>query len=144
MDQNLIYKNNSLFLDGLSFKEIYEEFGSPCYIYSQKTILNNLRRYQDSLKDRGLICFSVKANSNTNILKLISDQSAGFDVVSGGELAKVLYVGAQPDKIIFSGVGKSNEELVMATPEWYTKSLGVTDLCHLSACYTKSIGVTDV
>ena len=65
-------------------------------------------------KDRGLICFSVKANSNTNILKLISDQSAGFDVVSGGELAKVLYVGAQPDKIIFSGVGKSNEELVMA------------------------------
>ena len=130
MDQNLIYKNNSLFLDGLSFKEIYEEFGSPCYIYSQKTILNNLRRYQDSLKDRGLICFSVKANSNTNILKLISDQSAGFDVVSGGELAKVLYVGAQPDKIIFSGVGKSNEELVMAIQN-EIKSINIESISEL-------------
>ena len=131
MDQNLIYKNNSLFLDGLSFKEIYEEFGSPCYIYSEKTILNNLRRYQDSLKDRGLICFSVKANSNTNILKLISDQGAGFDVVSGGELAKVLYVGAQPDKIIFSGVGKSNEELVMAMQN-EIKSINIESISELN------------
>ena len=101
MDQNLIYKNNCLFLDGLSFKEIYGNLAVLYLHIFRENILNNLRRYQDSLKDRGLICFSVKANSNTNILKLISDQGAGFDVVSGGELAKVLYVGAQPDKIIF-------------------------------------------
>ena len=73
----------------------------------------------------------MKANSNTNILKLISDQSAGFDVVSGGELAKVLYVGAQPDKIIFSGVGKSNEELVMAMQN-EIKSINIESISELN------------
>ncbi len=131
MDENLIYKNHSLFLDEISFKEIYEEFGSPCYIYSQKTILNNLKRYQDSLKNRGLLCFSVKANNNTNILKLISDQGVGFDVVSGGELAKVLYAGAKPDKIIFSGVGKSDEELIMAMRNGI-KSINIESISELN------------
>jgi len=93
-------------------ESIAERFGTPLYIYSQAAILKNFRRIEQGLsRIPRLLCYSVKANSNLRILSLLLQAGAGFDIVSGGELARVLRVGAKADRVVFSGVGKTEAEI---------------------------------
>ncbi len=107
------YKNSSLFCEDVNLLDIADEYGTPTYIYSRKTLEQNIDLYKQSFKNKNsLICFSVKSLNNLAILKIINDKECGFDIVSYGELMRVLHVGADPNKIIFSGVGKSEMEIV--------------------------------
>ena len=108
------YINNRLSIDKVSFQEIEKAFSTPCYIYSEVTILNNLNDYSSNLSSSDLVCYSVKSSNNLAILKLIASNGYGFDVVSKGELQKALYAKADPKKIVFSGVGKTEEDLSFA------------------------------
>jgi len=91
---------------------VAERFGTPTYVYSRGAILANYRRLASGLTEiPGLICYSVKANSNLRILSLLREAGAGFDIVSGGELARVLRAGADPERVVFSGVGKTVAEM---------------------------------
>ena len=107
------YKNSSLFCEDVNLLDIADEYGTPTYIYSRKTLEQNIDLYKQSFKNKNsLICFSVKSLNNLAILKILNDKECGFDIVSYGELMRVLHVGADPNKIIFSGVGKSEMEIV--------------------------------
>ena len=106
------YRQGELFCDDLSLVSLAERFGTPAYVYSQSTILRNYERLRGTLaRIPGLICYSVKANSHLRILSLLRQAGAGFDVVSGGELMRALRAGAAPDTIVFSGVGKTQDEI---------------------------------
>jgi len=108
----LEYKQNELFIENVSLKSIAEQFGTPCYIYSQQAIVSNWQRFTAAFdKIPRHICYAVKANSNLHILKLLVRLHAGFDIVSGGELHRVLAAGGEPNSIIFSGVGKLESEI---------------------------------
>ena len=106
------YKKGKLFAEEVSLEEIANKFGTPSYIYSKATLERHAKAYIDSFESmKGLICFSVKALSNISILKILKKAGCGFDIVSGGELHRVVLAGADPKKIIFSGVGKSRAEM---------------------------------
>src|SRR5574337_1795673 len=106
------YQSGEFHCERVPVSSLAERFGTPTYVYSQAAILENFHRFCERLASHpGLICYSVKANSNLRILRLLWDAGAGFDVVSGGELARALRVGAHPDRIVFSGVGKTREEV---------------------------------
>ncbi|MEJ2009256.1 MAG: diaminopimelate decarboxylase [Acidobacteriota bacterium] len=106
------YAANSLQCEDTSLAELAARFGTPTYVYSRAAIEENFGHIQQRLADiPNLICYSVKANSNLRILNLLRQAGAGFDIVSGGELARVLKVGARPDSIVFSGVGKDETEI---------------------------------
>ena len=106
------YINGSLHCEGVNLSALEEKHGTPSYIYSKKTIEENAKAYVSSFTDnRNLACFAVKSLSNLSILKIIKDAGCGFDIVSGGELHRVLSIGAEPKKIIFSGVGKTKNEI---------------------------------
>ena len=108
------YKDGKLFCEDVDLQKVAIECGTPCYVYSKKTLERHINVYKKSFKTKdNLICFSVKSLSNISILKLINDMGCGFDVVSGGELRRALHIGANPKKIIFSGVGKSYDEIVL-------------------------------
>src|ERR1700716_4458535 len=109
------YREKRLHCEDVDLARAAEEFGTPLYIYSAGTILDHYRRLDAALAplDR-LICYAVKANSNRPILKLLGDAGAGFDIVSGGELFRVLAAGGDPGKCTFAGVGKSGEEIEYA------------------------------
>ncbi len=109
------YRNNELYCEGVRVGEIAEKFGTPLYIYSRKTLLDHYRKIKMALRSiNPLICFSVKANSNLALLKVLAEQGAGMDVVSGGELYKALKVGVNPKRIVYAGVGKSEKEIAAA------------------------------
>jgi diaminopimelate decarboxylase len=114
------YTRGELKVEDVSVQEIAEKHGTPTYIYSGRTILEHYRKLRDAFGGPGglaedpLICYSVKANSNLSILKLMKDEGSGFDVVSGGELYRALKVGADPKKCVFAGVGKNDEEITYA------------------------------
>ncbi len=109
------YRNNELFCEDVKIKDIVDNAGSPAYIYSKILILRNYTEIRDAFADvNPLICFSVKANSNLSVIKVLADAGSGFDVVSGGELYRVLKIGVNPDKIVFAGVGKTSEEIKYA------------------------------
>ncbi len=109
------YYNNSLYVENISIEEIASKVGTPFYCYSLKEIKNNYNIFSALLREiHAIICFSVKSNSNLAILKFLCSLGGGFDVVSGGELKKCIIAGAQPKKIVFSGVGKTAEELDLA------------------------------
>ena len=104
-----------LFAEDVSLEAIANQFGSPTYIYSKNTLIDTFESFQKGLlKTNHLICFAVKANSNIAILNLFANLGAGFDIVSGGELERVLYAGGDPQKIVFSGVGKTASEIEAA------------------------------
>ena len=112
LDEVFRYCSGEFFCEDVSVASLAERFGTPAYVYSQAAIARNLRRLEESLRDiPSLICYSVKANSNLRILSLLRETGAGFDVVSGGELARTLRVGASADRIVFSGVGKTPQEM---------------------------------
>ncbi len=106
------YINGNLHCEGVDVATIGEKFGTPSYIYSKKMIEDNAKSYVDSFTNSSnLACFAVKSLSNLSILKIIKDTGCGFDIVSGGELHRAISIGADPKKIIFSGVGKTTNEI---------------------------------
>jgi len=113
--QNLRYVGKNLFIEKLSIKNILKTNKTPFYIYSENQITFNYLKFANTFKKTNpLICFAAKSNSNLNILRILSRLGAGADVVSGGELLKALKAGIKPNKIVFSGVGKTEEELKIA------------------------------
>ncbi len=113
--QNLRYVGNNLFVEKLSIKNILKKNKTPFYIYSESQITFNFLKFANTFKKtEPLICFAAKSNSNLNILRVLGKLGAGADVVSGGELLKALKAGIRPNKIVFSGVGKTEEELKIA------------------------------
>ena len=106
--------NGQLYIENIPVLDLAREYGSPCYIYSYEIITNNFLKYKKETRKQDLICYAVKANSNINILKLLAGLGSGFDVVSGNELKRCLTAGVDKNKIVFSGVGKSYEELEYA------------------------------
>jgi diaminopimelate decarboxylase len=109
------YRDGQLFCEGVALKAIAEQHGTPCYIYSAKMIRDRFRAFDSGLA--GLdhtVHFAVKANSNLSILRLLAQEGSGFDIVSAGELFRVLEAGGQASKVVFSGVGKTAEEMEYA------------------------------
>lgn len=106
------YRDHALYCEGVSLAEIAARAGTPCYVYSAATILENFRAYDEAFADvPHTICYAVKANGNLSILRLLAAAGSGFDIVSGGELFRVLQAGGDPSKIVFSGVGKTAAEV---------------------------------
>lgn len=109
------YYNGELFVEKVPLKQIAEKFGTPCYVYSASALTNAYREFDSAFGNRDhLICYAVKANSNIAVLNLLARLGSGFDIVSGGELQRVIKAGGDPQKTIFSGVGKSVNEMQMA------------------------------
>ena len=108
-------REGSLFCEAVSTDSLAQRFATPLYIYSQKAITDAFAEWADAFGGAGhLICFAVKANSNIAILKLLASLGSGFDIVSGGELQRVLTAGGDAGKVVFSGVGKSAAEIELA------------------------------
>ncbi|WP_426206642.1 diaminopimelate decarboxylase [Pseudomonas sp. TWP3-1] len=106
------YRGGELFAEGVALSAIAERFGTPTYVYSRAHIEAQYRAYADALAGMPhLVCFAVKANSNLGVLNVLARIGAGFDIVSGGELERVLAAGGSADKIVFSGVGKTREDM---------------------------------
>jgi diaminopimelate decarboxylase len=106
------YRDRTLYCEGVALAEIAARAGTPCYVYSAATVLENFRAYDDALGDLPhTVCYSVKANGNLSVLRLLAKAGAGFDIVSGGELYRVLKAGGDASKIVFSGVGKTAAEI---------------------------------
>lgn len=105
-------RDGQLFAEGVALSAIAERFGTPTYVYSRAHIEAQYRAYADALTGiPHLVCFAVKANSNLGVLNVLARLGAGFDIVSRGELERVLAAGGQPDRIVFSGVGKSRDDM---------------------------------
>jgi diaminopimelate decarboxylase len=109
--------NGKLVLDDILLSEIATLHGTPAYVYSASLIKSSFSKYINSVRPNDKICFAVKSNSNISILKLLNAMGSGFDVVSGNELKRCLLAGAHPQNIVFSGVGKSKEEIRLALNE---------------------------
>jgi len=112
-------KNGVLHAESVALPALAEQFGTPAYIYSRAALEASLREFQEVLGkhptgDGALVCFAVKANANLAILNIFARMGAGFDIVSGGELQRVLAAGADPKKVVFSGVGKTAAEMKLA------------------------------
>lgn len=105
----------ALYIEGISLANIAKEFSTPCYVYSKKAIEENYLSYVEALDNQShLVCYAVKSNSNIAVLQLLSSLGAGFDVVSIGELERVLLAGGDPKKVVFSGLAKTEEEMTRA------------------------------
>ena len=106
------YCDGALCAEAVPLEEIARRFGTPCYVYSRAEIERNYRAFAQALAGReAMVAFSVKANSNLAVLALLARLGAGFDIVSGGELSRVLAAGGEPRRVLFSGVGKSENEI---------------------------------
>ena len=113
--QNLRYVGKNLFLEKLSISNILKKNKTPFYLYSENQIINNYLKFTKTFKKTNpIVCFAAKSNSNVSILKILGKLGAGADVVSVGELLKALKAGIKSNKIVFSGVGKTEEELEIA------------------------------
>ena len=110
------YRNNSLYAENLSLTDIAATHGTPCYVYSRATIAQHYKAFADaaSAHPHSLVCYAVKANSNIAILNLLAKLGSGFDIVSGGELRRVIAAGGDPKKVVFSGVAKTADEMRFA------------------------------
>src|SRR5213079_2264316 len=112
------YRDGQLHCEDVDLARVAEKFGTPLYVYSAGTLLDHYSRLDAALAPLNhLICYAVKANSNGAILKLLAEAGAAFDIVSGGELFRVLRAGCTADKCTFAGVGKSREEIEYALDE---------------------------
>ncbi len=109
------YRDGQLYAEGVAVSEIAAAHGTPCYIYSRAALEEAFGQYQRALADCDhLVCYAVKANSNLAVLDVLARLGAGFDIVSGGELERVIAAGGDPAKIVFSGVGKTPAEMARA------------------------------
>lgn len=109
------YQDGELFAEQVSLSELAAQYGTPCYVYSRATLERHYHAYADAFKSHpSLICYAVKANSNLAVLNVLARLGAGFDIVSVGELERVLRAGGDPAKIVFSGVGKQSAEIQRA------------------------------
>ena len=106
------YQNNQLFAENVAVQSIVEKYGSPCYVYSRATLERHWHAFNDAFGLQAhLICYAVKANSNLGVLNVLARLGSGFDIVSMGELQRVLQAGGDAKKIVFSGVGKRADEI---------------------------------
>ncbi|HYD94284.1 MAG TPA: diaminopimelate decarboxylase [Noviherbaspirillum sp.] len=114
------YKNGVLHAENVALADIAKQFGSPTYVYSKAALVENFSAYANACRENrrddggALVCYSVKSNSNLAVLNLLARLGSGFDIVSGGELLRVIAAGGDPRKVIFSGVGKTHEEMRLA------------------------------
>jgi diaminopimelate decarboxylase len=109
------YKNSKLYCEGVSIEALVKQFGTPLYVYSQHTLRDHFVSLNEALAPLNhLICYSVKANSNLSVLRVLARLGSGFDIVSGGELRRVIAAGGDPRKCAFAGVGKTEEEIEFA------------------------------
>ncbi len=109
------HRNGELYAEDIPLREVAARVGTPCYVYSLATLRRHYRVFDEAFASiRHLVCFSVKANSNLAVLRTFAREGSGFDIVSGGELFRALKAGADPGKIVFSGVGKTSEEITYA------------------------------
>lgn len=112
------YQGGDLFAEEVPLSRIADEVGTPCYVYSLATLRRHYRVFDQAFGEAPhLVCYSVKANSNLAVLRTFAREGSGFDIVSGGELYRVLAAGADPRKIVFSGIGKTREEMAYALRE---------------------------
>ena len=116
MTESILKKNDGKFsIENVLVEDIIKKFSTPLYVYSKKIILDNYLNFKKQFEDMNhLICFAVKSNSNIAILNLLVNNGAGFDIVSGGELQRVISAKGDPKKVVFSGVGKSQEDIELA------------------------------
>ncbi|MBI5847502.1 MAG: diaminopimelate decarboxylase [Nitrospirae bacterium] len=106
------YRGNELYAEDIPVRELAEKYGTPLYIYSYSTLLRHYKAYEDAYHAfPHIICYALKANTNGAILKLLAQQGCGADIVSGGELFRALKAGISPKKIVYAGVGKTEEEI---------------------------------
>ncbi len=109
------YKNNELYAEQVSLNQIADSIGSPCYVYSRQALEQHWQAFDQAFGEHPhLICYAVKANSNLAVLNVLAQLGAGFDIVSQGELERVLRAGGDPSKVVFSGVGKQAQEMQRA------------------------------
>jgi diaminopimelate decarboxylase len=109
------YKNGRLFAEDVDVQRIVDDVGTPAYVYSKATFQQHLRRIQEAFGPlESTVCYSVKACGNINILKFMAEAGSGFDIVSGGELYRVLQAGGEPSKTVYAGVGKTDREIIEA------------------------------
>lgn len=109
------YRENQLFAEDVAVEDIVSEYGSPCYIYSRATFEKHWKAFDQAFGERPhIICYAVKANSNIAILNILARLNSGFDIVSLGEMERVLAAGGNPKNIVFSGVGKRKDEIIAA------------------------------
>ncbi|MFQ5480200.1 MAG: diaminopimelate decarboxylase [Thermodesulfobacteriota bacterium] len=112
------YRRNKLYAEGVSVERLAAELGTPLYIYSERTLKRHFKVFDSAFKKvPHLVCYSIKANSNIAVINTFADEGSGFDIVSGGELYRALKAGAEPSSIVFSGVGKTAEEMACAIRE---------------------------
>jgi diaminopimelate decarboxylase len=108
-----IYKNGELYCEGVPAEKIAREVGTAAYVYSKATFLHHYRQVAEAFKPvNATICYSIKSNGNLNICKILAKEGCGFDVTSGGELYRALQAGGDPKKIIYAGVGKTDQEII--------------------------------
>ncbi|MEI8208217.1 MAG: diaminopimelate decarboxylase [Methylococcales bacterium] len=109
------YRDNDLFAEDIAVKDIIKQYGSPCYIYSRATLERHWKAFDQAFGEHShLICYAVKANSNIALLNLLARLGSGFDIVSLGEMERVLTAGGDAKKIVFSGIGKREDEILAA------------------------------
>ncbi|MEW6330390.1 MAG: diaminopimelate decarboxylase [Pseudomonadota bacterium] len=106
------YRDRQLYAENVRLADIAQQCGTPCYVYSRAALEDRFRAFAEALKGRDhLVCYAVKANSNLAVLNLLARLGSGFDIVSGGELERVLAAGGDPARVVFSGVGKTRDEM---------------------------------
>ena len=116
--EHFVYKDNNLLVEDVSIASVAEKFGTPCFIYSKAALEQNYQAYKRAFQDHPhLICYAVKANSNLAVLNVLAKLGAGFDIVSSGELDRVIAAGGDPKKVTFSGLGKTTLEIYKALDE---------------------------
>ncbi len=136
------YRGGDLHCEQVPLRKIADEVGTPAYIYSEQTLRRHVRVFDEAFQSvPHLICYAVKANSNINILRRFAEWGTGFDIVSGGELFRVLRAGASAEKVIFAGVGKTADEIRYALDAdilfFNVESPAELELIHNIACDTK-------
>src|SRR5882672_9182287 len=109
------YVGNQLFCEGVAIETLAKKFGTPLFVYSQHTLTNHFSKLDQALTPLDhLVCYAMKSNSNLAVLRTLADLGGGFDIVSGGELQRVIAAGGDPRKCVFAGVGKTEAEIEFA------------------------------
>src|SRR4051812_38588178 len=109
------YVGKKLYCEGVAIESLAKKFGTPLYVYSQGTLTDHFQKLDRALAPLDhLVCFAMKANSNLAVLRTLANLGSGFDIVSGGELLRVMAAGGDPKKCVFAGVGKTEEEITLA------------------------------